>query len=386
MPTDTNPERIVRLLEKNGEQLLTIESCTAGRMAATLSEVPGVSSHLVGSLVTYQNRSKAHWLGLDLAALDRSGAVSPEVALQMAERGLRQTPHASLALSITGHLGPNAPADLDGVAYATIAHRYEMRPPTTFKLDLKGKADSRIDRQLRATHLALGHLQKYLSRRLRVAKELASELSLDHWQQLLASQLDAVGLGGPSMAEETITSRLIFPGSFNPLHQGHRQMIEAATTMTGQPVELLMSIDNVDKPSLTRSEVLRRVLQFAASHTTWVVKPARFWEWATIFPGATFVVGLDTLERIVSHRYASSRRDHEAHLQTIVEQGCQLLVFGRLHQGEFRSATQIKIPKVLRDRVHEIPEAAFRCDAQSRLLRSEPTLVGLTFPPALLQE
>ena len=114
---------ILNHLRNSGQQLVLAESCTAGLIAATLAETPGMSQHLCGSLVVYQIPSKLCWLGLPTGTVTESNVVSRETAERMAEGALRQTPHATLAVAITGHLGPGAPPELDGTAWVSILFR-----------------------------------------------------------------------------------------------------------------------------------------------------------------------------------------------------------------------------------------------------------------------
>jgi nicotinamide-nucleotide amidase len=117
--------RVAELLEKSKLKVVFAESCTAGRIAATLSKVPGISASLCGSFVTYRNDSKNQWLGVrgDDLSSPKIGPVSESVARQMAIGALNRTPEADVAVSITGHLGPNAPEVLDGIAYSAICFR-----------------------------------------------------------------------------------------------------------------------------------------------------------------------------------------------------------------------------------------------------------------------
>lgn len=110
-------------LEQTRDVLVLAESCTAGLIAATLARVPGMSRRLAGSFVVYQIDSKVAWLGVSAETIQRHDVVSREVAASMALKALERTPHATIAMSITGHLGPDAPAALDGVAWLTIAQR-----------------------------------------------------------------------------------------------------------------------------------------------------------------------------------------------------------------------------------------------------------------------
>ena len=115
--------RVASLLEARHIQFVLAESCTGGLIAATLATVPGISRWLCGSAVVYQDATKSAWLGVPQDLLDGPGAVSAEAAAAMAEGALRRTPQAILAASVTGHLGPDAPADLDGLVYAAVAER-----------------------------------------------------------------------------------------------------------------------------------------------------------------------------------------------------------------------------------------------------------------------
>ena len=125
-------------LERTGDVLVLAESCTAGLIAATLARIPGMSRRLAGSFVVYQIDSKVAWLGMSADTIQAHDVVSPEVAASMAIQALSRTPHATIAMSITGHLGPAAPTVLDGVAWLGIARS----GVTTMTVQLQLKADT----------------------------------------------------------------------------------------------------------------------------------------------------------------------------------------------------------------------------------------------------
>jgi nicotinamide-nucleotide amidase len=102
-------------------KIVFAESCTGGLVAATLASIPGISRFLCGSAVTYRGATKVAWLNVNAADVERDSAVNAEVASQMAESVLNNTPESTLAVSITGHLGPDAPPHLDGVVYIGLA-------------------------------------------------------------------------------------------------------------------------------------------------------------------------------------------------------------------------------------------------------------------------
>jgi PncC family amidohydrolase len=105
---------LARQLRRRGLKLVLAESCTAGLVAASLAAHPGISDNLCGAAVTYRNDTKRRWLGVAQDALTDPGPVSAEVTAQMVRGVLWTTPEADWGAAITGHLGPDAPAALDG--------------------------------------------------------------------------------------------------------------------------------------------------------------------------------------------------------------------------------------------------------------------------------
>ena len=90
---------------ERGSKIVSAESCTAGLLAACLTEMPGSSAFFEQGYITYSNRSKISVLGVDKKILKRHGAVSEEVAKQMAEGALYRS-MGTIAISITGIAGP----------------------------------------------------------------------------------------------------------------------------------------------------------------------------------------------------------------------------------------------------------------------------------------
>jgi nicotinamide-nucleotide amidase len=88
-----------------GRRIATAESCTAGLMAARLTERPGSSAYVAGGVVAYSNEAKTALLGVDPDLIVRHGAVSPEVAAAMAQGALERF-EADTAVAVTGIAGP----------------------------------------------------------------------------------------------------------------------------------------------------------------------------------------------------------------------------------------------------------------------------------------
>jgi nicotinamide-nucleotide amidase len=90
----------------SGRRIATAESCTAGLLAARLTERAGSSGYVMGGVVSYSNEAKADVLGVDSALIDKHGAVSEPVAEAMAQGALRRF-GADTAVAITGIAGPD---------------------------------------------------------------------------------------------------------------------------------------------------------------------------------------------------------------------------------------------------------------------------------------
>ena len=99
-------EEIARRLRQTGQTVACAESCTGGNIAHLITSVPGASAYFLGGIVAYSNDVKKRILGVHADDLEKYGAVSEPVALQMAQGALRAT-GAQWAVSTTGVAGPD---------------------------------------------------------------------------------------------------------------------------------------------------------------------------------------------------------------------------------------------------------------------------------------
>ena len=106
-----NLERaVISLLKEEKLSFSAAESCTGGDVAKRFTDIPGASEVFMGGVVTYTNEVKAKLLGIDPALIEEKGAVSYEVAYEMATR-VRELLGTDIGIGITGLAGP----DGDGV-------------------------------------------------------------------------------------------------------------------------------------------------------------------------------------------------------------------------------------------------------------------------------
>ena len=104
---------------------MTAESCTGGMVAAALTDIAGSSDVFERGYVTYSNLSKAQMLGVDGEAIAKHGAVSEEVALQMATGALKEA-GADLSVAITGVAGPGGSENKpEGMVWFSVSTKHE---------------------------------------------------------------------------------------------------------------------------------------------------------------------------------------------------------------------------------------------------------------------
>jgi len=128
---ETMEEVLGRRLSITGFTLAVAESCTGGLIAQRLTNVPGSSKYFIEGVVTYSNESKTRLLGVDKELIHEFGAVSQQVARDMA-RGFRHRANTDFGLAVTGIAGPDGgtkekPIGLVYIALADDAHTEHKR-------------------------------------------------------------------------------------------------------------------------------------------------------------------------------------------------------------------------------------------------------------------
>ncbi|MFL0194462.1 competence/damage-inducible protein A [Clostridium sp. WILCCON 0269] len=135
----TMEEVLGRLLIDKGYTLSSAESCTGGLIAAKLINYPGISAVFKEGVVAYHNEAKINRLGVKKDTLDKYGAVSPEVAKEMA-LGIAKTANTDIGISTTGIAGPEGgtPEKPVGLVYMGLYNRGKVKVK---KLQYAGNRD-----------------------------------------------------------------------------------------------------------------------------------------------------------------------------------------------------------------------------------------------------
>lgn len=141
-----------------GLKIATAESCTGGMVAAALTDVAGSSDVFERGFVTYSNDAKVQMLGVHRRTLNAHGAVSEEIAREMAEGALVHS-GADLAVSITGIAGPGGSEfKPEGRVCFGLARRGRETRVETVEFGALGRAKVRAAARDHALKLLMGAL------------------------------------------------------------------------------------------------------------------------------------------------------------------------------------------------------------------------------------
>ncbi|MEN6567925.1 MAG: competence/damage-inducible protein A [Veillonellales bacterium] len=132
------------------------ESCTGGLVTSRLTDIPGSSQYLIGSVVCYSNRIKMDEIGVPEKLLIEYGAVSQETAGAMAA-GIRKNYHTNIGLGITGIAGPDGGTENKPVGLVYIA----IEGPSGIQCYQHNFTGQRLDIKYRASQAALEVLRRY---------------------------------------------------------------------------------------------------------------------------------------------------------------------------------------------------------------------------------
>lgn len=130
-------ERLGQSLKAEGSTIATAESCTGGWIAQCITEVPGSSAWFDRGFVTYSNNSKVQMLGVNPKTLQEHGAVSAEVAEEMAA-GVLARSEADWAIAVTGIAGPDGGSEDKPVGTVYVAWKNKNGFSNVNRLNLSG--------------------------------------------------------------------------------------------------------------------------------------------------------------------------------------------------------------------------------------------------------
>ncbi len=373
---DAETQDVIRQVHASPLQAVVVVTGGGAQAISRLLRVPGASRSVLEILVPYSERALADFLG------ERPHQV---VSVETAETMSRQAHRRAVELA-------EADVPLVGIGCtAAIATDRPKRGPhrvhvarctsdstVTYSLEFtKGLRDRAGEDTLagllvvRALAEASG-IAPGVSIPLAPNERIAIGGSGDPIDLLVADALDTVLVS----ADGTITGNgrpdgALLSGSFDPLHVGHRELATVGAETLSMPVTLEMSVANVDKPPLSAPVIRERLEQFAGEYDVVLTQAPTFAEKARVLPGSCFVIGYDTMKRLIDPAYyRDDERKMTKALSSIAQQGGRFLVAGRLDGGVFRTLADVPVPEEFCDMFESIPEHRFRRDISSTYLRT----------------
>ena len=179
-------------------------------------------------------------------------------------------------------------------------------------------------------------------------------------------------IAGDNDESTTAAIKLVLPGSFNPLHAGHLTMARIASKLLSRKCWFELSVVNADKGRIKKSDLDRRLAQDFAPHGLVLTDAAKFVEKCSLFPGAIFVVGADTILRMSDPKYYGNSTDSLlAALAQIESTGNRFLVFGRHVESKFRDSANLELLAELSKLCRFVDRKEFEMNVSSSEIRDK---------------
>ena len=378
MRVDRDIWQQVESLLQGGGQLALATTGGGGELASWLLNHPGASASVIEVQVPYREEALAAYLGS--AGPHR---VTAQTARDMADRAFARARRFTgveegiVGVGVTAALATSRSRRGEDRAYIVLRLPQEYR---LFDLHFEKGAADRLAQEEGLSRFALAVLAEacgggaILPPLPDYAKYSRHTLSLQDPLGLLVTgdiELVEFGLDGAWASAVERGSRLLIPGSFNPLHEGHERLAVAAGRLSGRRPSLELSVENVDKPTLRRVDIEGRLAAIRGRFSVIMTRAPTFLQKARLFSGCHFAIGYDTATRLLQGAYyEGGEQGMVAVLEEFRTGEHCFWVAGRLQEGKYLALADIDVPAGFEALFAAIPEEDFRVDISSTNLRS----------------
>jgi hypothetical protein len=361
--------KIIEKIHSSPYRFVIVSSGGGTNAISEILKIPGASKSVLEAYVPYARESLDYYLLKQpdhYCSLDTTLSMAAK-AYSAAKKIDPNSNHKNLlGIAVTASLATNYLKKGEHKFFIAIqTYKYSSSFSYSFK---KGELTRNQEEQIVTEHIIKAIAQASGIKNISIpqssslaTKTVKAEKS---WVQLVDNKIDFV-------SSSNRVPELIFPGSFNPFHSGHNSMSELAQKKTGLGLAYEICIQNADKPPLSYHEIEKTLSQFQHGQDWVLTKAGKFTDKAFLFPNSVFIIGADTLTRILDEKFYLNRKDMLDQLDLFNSHNINFLVFGRKINNQFISFDQVTIPEHIAKRFVGFAENIFRDDISSTSIRKE---------------